>query len=171
MKIRLIVVLSLIVLAVFSVGNIALGQDEATESVTTSYYGTYKGLPLGPDSRYVTWESFGVLISDTSKGLFHGTTIHCMGTSLYGKESWDSESYCAYTMKDGEKVFSTGKMGGKVAKPPVPGKGTAKFIGGTGKYSGIQGGTEFVTYSLRPPSDGTMHVYNKVKMTYKLPTN
>jgi len=58
MKTRLLVILSLITLAVFGFGNITRGQNEVTESVTTSYYGTSKVLPFGPDSGYMTWETF-----------------------------------------------------------------------------------------------------------------
>ena len=86
MKTRLFVILSLITLAVFALGNIARGQSEVTESVTTSYYGTSKSLPLGSDRIYATWESFGVVLSDTGQGsLFHNVTIRCIGAYLGGK--------------------------------------------------------------------------------------
>ncbi len=169
MKTRLFVILSLITLTVFALGNIARGQSEVTESVTTSYYATSKSLPLGPDRIYATWESFGVVLSDTGQGLFHNVTIRCIGAYLGGKESWDGEGYCTYTMRDGEKVFVSVKHGGKVGMPPPPAKGTTKFIGGTGKYSGIQGGAEFVQIMLRPSAEGIGQSYNKAKITYKLP--
>jgi hypothetical protein len=169
MKTRLLVILSLITLAVFGFGNIALGQNEVTESVTTSYYGTSKKLPLGPDCGYETWESFGVTVSDTGEGLFHNVTIRCIGTTLVEKGSFEVGGYCTYTLKDGEKVFLSIKFGGKIGMPPPPGKGTAKMIGGTGKYSGIQGGTEYTSYFLRPSAEGISQSYNKAKITYKLP--
>jgi hypothetical protein len=169
MKTRLLVILGLITLAVFGFGNIAFGQNEVTESVTTSYYGTSKKFPLGPDRGYETWESFGVVLSDTGQGLFHNVTIRCMGTTLAEKGGYEVEGYCGYTLKDGEKVFLSIKFGGKMGMPPTPAKGTAKFIGGTGKYSGIQGGTEYTSYFLRPSAEGIMQSYNKAKITYKLP--
>jgi hypothetical protein len=169
MKTRLLVILGLITLAVFGFSNISLGQNEVTESVTTCYYGTPKRLPLGPDGGYETWESFGVTLSDVGQGLFHNVTIRCMGTTLVQKGGFEVEGYCTYTLRDGEKVFASIKFGGKIGMPPPPAKGTAKFIGGTGKYSGIQGGTEFVQIMLRPPFEGAMHSYNKAKITYKLP--
>ena len=169
MKIRLLVILSFTTFAVFGFGNITLGQNEVTESVTTSYYGTSKRLPLGPDSAYETWESFGVTLSDTGQGLFHNVTIRCMGTTLVQKGAYEVEGYGFYTLRDGEKVFVSLKFSGKLGMPPPPGKGTAKFIGGTGKYSGIQGGTEYNSYFLRPSAEGISQSYNKAKIIYKLP--
>lgn len=169
MKTRLLVILSLITLAVFGFGNIARGQNEVTESVTTSYYGTSKVLPLGPDRGYVTWESFGVVVSDTGGGLFHNVTIRCIGAYLAEKGSWENEGYCTYTLKDGEKVFLSIKFGGKIGTPMPPAEGTAKMIGGTGKYLGIQGRTEYTSYFLRPSAEGITQSYNKAKIIYKLP--
>jgi hypothetical protein len=169
MKTRLLVILSLVTLAVFGLGNIARGQNEVTESVTTSYYSTSKVLPLGPDRGYMIFEAFGVLVSDTGEGLFHNATIRCIGASFAEKGSWEGENYCTYTLKDGEKVFIIAKQGGKTGTPMPPGQGTAKMIGGTGKYSGIQGRTEFTTYFLRPSAEGISQMYNKAKIIYKLP--
>jgi hypothetical protein len=169
MKTRLFVILSLTGIAVFAFGITARGQSEVTESVTTSYYGTYKSQPMGPDSTYATWESFGVTLNDTGQGLFHNVTIRCIGAYLADKGNWDGQGYCTYTMRDGEKVFVSVKHGGKVGMPPPPAKGTTKFLGGTGKYSGIQGGSEFVQIMLRPPFEGASQSYNKAKITYKLP--
>ena len=169
MKTRLLVILSLVTLAVFVFGNIARGQNEVTESVTTGYYMTSKPLPLGPDRGYMTWESFGVVVSDTGEGLFHNATIRCIGTTFGEKGSWESEGYCAYTLKDGEKVFLSMKQVGKMGTPMPPGEGTAKMIGGTGKYSGIQGRTEYTSYFLRPSAEGISQMYNKAKIIYKLP--
>ena len=172
MKIRLFVILSLITLAVFALGNIAHGQGEVTESITGSYYASSKYIPLGPDRVYATWESFGVILCDTGQGLFHNTTNRCVGAWFGEKGSWEGEGYCTYTLKDGEKVFVTIKHGGKMAPPgtpPPPAKGTAKIIGGTGKYSGIQGQAEFTQYMLRPSAEGIMQNYNKGTFRYKLP--
>jgi len=169
MKARLFVAICLITMSVCGMGNIALGQNEITESTTGSLYITSKTLQLGSGGMYMTWETFAVILSDTGQGLFHGATVRSIGTSLIGKESWDGEGYSIYTLKDGEKVFARVKQGGKITKPPVPGNGTMTFIGGTGKYSGIQGGTEYVQYSLRPAAEGIAQGYNKSKVTYKLP--
>jgi hypothetical protein len=169
MKTKLIVALSVALLIVLGGDNKARSQNEVTESITGSYYSTSKVLPLGQDRYYTTWESFGVIFSDTGEGLFHNTTNRCIGVYLAEKGSWEGEGNCTYVLKDGEKVFISIKHGGKMGTPPPPAKGTAKIIGGTGKYSGIQGEVEFTQYMLRPSSEGIVQSYNKGKLRYKLP--
>jgi hypothetical protein len=159
----------LVTLAVFGFGNIARGQNEVTESVTTSYYTTSKALPLGPGSGYMTYEGFAVVVSDTGEGLFHNATIRSIGANFAEKGSWEGEGYSTYTLKDGEKVFVRFKASGKLGTPMPPGQGTAKMIGGTGKYSGIEGRTEYTQYNLRPSAEGISQSYNKAKIIYKLP--
>jgi hypothetical protein len=143
--------------------------NEVTESVTTSYYGTSKELPLGPDRMYGTMETFGVTVSDTGEGLFHNATMRCILARFVEKGSWQGEGYCTYTLKDGEKVFIRATLDGKIGTPPPPSKGTAEMIGGTGKYSGIQGRTEFTSYFVRPSAEGILQSYNKSKIIYRLP--
>ena len=163
-----ILMLALVVFLIFGL-NVYAQSTEVTESVTTSYYATSKTLPLGPDRGYTTYESFGVVLSDTGAGLFHNVTIRCIITNFGEKGSWEGEGYCAYTLKDGEKVFMSIKFGGKMGTPPPPAQGISKMIGGTGKYSGIQGRTEYTSYFLRPSAEGIGQSYNKAKIIYKLP--
>lgn len=169
MRTRLLMILGLITLAVFGFSNIGSGQNEVTESFTTCYYGTPKVLPLGPDRGYTTVESFGVTLSETGEGLFHNATIRCILANFWEKEAWEGEGYCTWTLKDGEKVFINFKVGGKRGTPQPPAQATAKMIGGTGKYSGIQGRIEFTSYSLRPAAEGIAQSYSKGKIIYKLP--
>ena len=101
-------ILGLVLVLLFILGLDVYAQSkEVTESATTSYYSTFKTLPLaaGPERGYMSWESFGVVVSDTGGGLFNGVTIRCVGANLAEKGSWEGDGYCAYTMKDGEKVF------------------------------------------------------------------
>jgi len=166
--------LGLVLLFIFGL-NVHAQSNEVTESVTTGYYGTSKVLPLGPvgaygpDRGYATWESFGVIVSDTGEGLFHNATIRCTGVNFWEKGGFENEGYCAYTLKDGEKVFLKANFGGKLGMPMPPAQGTAKMIGGTGKYVGIEGRTEYTSYFLRPSAEGIMQSYNKAKIIYKLP--
>jgi hypothetical protein len=162
--------LGLVLLLIFGL-NVHAQSNEVTESVTTSFYVTSKTLPLspGPDRGYMSWENFGVVVSDTGGGLFNGVTVRCAGGNFWEKGSWEGDGHCAYTMKDGEKVFASIKFGGKVGMPMPPAQGTSKIIGGTGKYLGIEGRTEYTTYFLRPSAEGIGQSLNKVKITYKLP--
>jgi hypothetical protein len=165
-------ILGLCLVSLFIFGlNVHAQSNEVTESVTTSFYATPKILPLGPgqDRGYMTWENLGVVVSDTVGGLFNGVTVRCVGANFWEKGSFEGKGYCAYTLKDGEKVFSSVQYGGKVGMPMPPAQGTATIIGGTGKYSGIEGRVEFTSYTLRPSVEGIGQNLNKGKITYKLP--
>jgi hypothetical protein len=157
------------VISAWVLGSVNAQSNEVTESVNTSFYATFKMLPLGPDRGYMPWENFGVVVSDTGEGLFHAATIRCFGANFGEKGSFEGEGYCAYTLKDGEKVFSSIKIGGKMGMPMPPAQGTAKMIGGTGKYAGIEGRVEYTSYTLRPSAEGIGQSLNRGKITYKLP--
>ena len=48
------------------------------------------------------------------------------------------------------------------------GKGTATYLGGTGKYAGITGTLEY-DYVMLPSPEGTLHLAGKTRGSYKLP--
>jgi hypothetical protein len=171
MRIIFVGALSLILLTALGIDNIACAQDEIVESLTGSVYTTVKILPMTPRGAYGIWESYGVVVSDTGEGLFHGVTNRCAGAWFFEKGSWEGEGYCSYTMKDGEKIFLSLKNSGKSPGPPPhpPSQLTGKFIGGTGKYSVIQGEVEATSYDLRSSSEGASQGYNKSKIRYRLP--
>ena len=60
------------------------------------------------------------------------------------------------------ELKGTGKLGGNA-------EGTLTFVGGTGKFVGIQGSGTFTTFSLQPAAEGTTQAYTKSKGQYKLP--
>lgn len=68
----LILGLSLVLLATLGLDVLAQTPKEGTESTTTSYYVTLKTISLGEGRAHMTYEAFGVTISDTGEGLFHG---------------------------------------------------------------------------------------------------
>jgi hypothetical protein len=47
-------------------------------------------------------------------------------------------------------------------------KGTVTYIGGTGKFTGIQGSGELTRINVRPVAKGTLQGYNRVRDQYKL---
>ena len=160
--------LGLVLIFIFGL-NVHAQSNEVTESGNTSYYTTFKTFPLEHNIRgYMTWENFGVFVSDTGEGLFHGVTVRCVGANYWETWNWEGEGYCAYNLKDGEKVFLKVKMGGNAGNPLPPYQGTSKIISGTGKYAGIEGRTEFTSYPLRPSAEGIGQSFSKVKIIYKL---
>ncbi len=166
-KLILILVMSLVLSATFGLDALAQTPKEGTESTTTSYYVTLKAIPLGEGRVHMTYEAFGVTISETGEGLFHGATVRALGGMTIEKGVYnDDKAYGVFNLLNGDKVFFTTTAAGKSGDI---GKGTATFIGGTGKCAGIQGSVEFTRNSLRPAIEGIGQSYLKSKIQYKLP--
>ena len=158
-----------LVLLVFS-GSDVLSQasKEITEPITLPFYTAPKVLPLGEDRSFITFDVFGVLMSDEGKGLFHEATIHSAGSQLMGKGvTKNFVLYGYWLLKNGDKVFVTFTRDEYKAGTPFRGKAT--IIGGTGKCAGIQGSWEYTGLNLRPAAEGISQGYNKHPIKYTLP--
>jgi hypothetical protein len=155
-------------LLVFSGSDVlAQASKEISEPVTSTWYSTSKVLPLGEDRNFITFEAFGVLISEDGKGLFHEATARSVGSLLMEKGvSKNYGGYMCYFLKNGDKVFATFAV---EVKTGVPTKGKTTIIGGTGKCAGIQGSWEYTGYPLRPAAEGIGQSYNKLPIKYSLP--
>ncbi len=168
----LILGLGLVLLTVFGL-DAETQPKEVTESITTTYYGTYKVAPVGVDRAVMSYEAIGLIISDTGQGLFHQGTARILGSLTIDKGKWNDERGSGvYSLMNGDKIFVSVNAAGEVAKQGVPGitKGTVTIVGGTGKCSGIQGSFEFTRYSVpKPAIDGIIQSYVKANIKYKLP--
>lgn len=165
-KLISIIGLSLVFFGEFGMAVYAQTSQEVTETVIVSYYSTVKTIPLGENLVYTTFESFGVTVSDTGEGLFHGATVRALGAMTIEKGAYVDKIYAVFNLRNGDKVFVTASCTGKRG---ATGEGTTTFIGGTGKCAGIQGSGEFTRHSLRPASEGISQSYNKLKIRYRLP--
>jgi hypothetical protein len=164
-----VLVLGLVLVVLFSFGAGVQAQTgkEIIEPVTSTWYGTFKNLPLDKDCLFQTWEGFGVIISDTGTGLFHEATVRTMGSLYWEKGVFkDDLGYGSYLLKNGDKAFFRTVFNRKAGQL---GKATTTLIGGTGKCAGIQGSWELTAYPLKPVMDGIFQSYNKLSITYKLP--
>ena len=74
-------------------------------------------------------------------------------------------------------VFNVDKDGDKVIMElteeashlaPKPTSGTAKIIGGTGKFKGIEGNMEYTRRNMRPVAKGTHQSISRGKGTWKI---
>ena len=140
---------------------------EGTYTSTNAYSGTFKSLPMGEERSHVTYELFGVTLSDSGDGLLHGASVRCLGASHVIKGAYDNDNgFCVYIRPDGDQAFSTYRASGKSG---VGGTGTFTFVGGTGKLAGLTGSGEFTGTPVRPTSAGNFHGYSKAKVSYKLP--
>ena len=150
----------------------AIGEEiikEGSGENTLVYTGTFKALPMEKERVQMNYEVFGVVPDAAPESPLYNATMHCLGSLHAVKGVYENDSgLCSYTRPDGDLIFldykATGKMGGQ------GGKGTWTFVGGTGKYVGIQGSGEFDRLpGFRPSGKGTFQGINKSRGQWKIP--
>ncbi len=166
-KITLALLLSLVVLVGFASAQTQIPK-EGTSSGIVAFSNTFKALPMGQERVQITYEVFGVVITDSPDAIMHKASQHCLGAMHVIKGAYDDDGgFCVNTRPDGDKIFLTYKASGKMGQNA---KGTFTYVGGTGKFVGIQGGGEIERITgVRPAADGTVQGYNISKGHYKLP--
>ena len=78
----------------------------------------------------------GATFNDKGAGPLHGGPANCSYTFIAIEGAGKSKGYCTFSDADGDRIYTdfTG-----TSTPDGKGNGTNEIIGGTGKYSGIQG--------------------------------
>ncbi len=156
------------VLLVCAVSVAAEMAKEGSGSAKGHYIGaTIQMLPMAKERVQMNYEAYGVLTSDTGKGLFHNASQHILGAMHIVKGVISDSGFIVSTLITGDKVFITYECSGKMGKPPIV-KGTLTYLGGTGKVSGIQGGGEFTRYGLQPPAKGKTASFSVSKSNWKI---
>ena len=164
------IILALTLFLIVTVGNV-FSEEMAKEGLLSGHSfasGIWKGYPLEEGTQFNTWEQKGVMLSDSGKGPFHNMSSNCAGVALYNKGVGTVLGYCISLAPDGDKTLIEVRQENMKPGPGLR-KGTWKYIGGTGKFAGIQGGGDFTTYGVRPAEDGTYQNVGKNKGSYKLP--
>jgi hypothetical protein len=167
MKMKGLSLLSILVV----LGSFGLAQaqipKEGSSSYIIGYSGTYKIVAMGQERVQMTYEVLGVIVSDASDCILQNASLRCVGSFHAIKGSYeDDNGFCVCIRPDGDQLFTSYKASGKLGGA---GKGVVTYIGGTGKFTGIQGSGEFIRINVRPIAEGTLQGYNRVKDHYKLP--
>jgi len=151
---------------VYGLANAKEIAKEGTESGTMSYSGPVKLLTMGKELVQMNYEGLGVYIGE---GPMNNASFRFMGALQIVKGVYDNDfGLLVFTTPEGHKAFATYEAAGRIGAGGG-GKGTFRYVGGTGKLAGLQGGGEFTRISLRPSAEGTIQGYNKVKGHWKLP--
>ena len=148
-----IIVASILALAVL-VAFVPISNAEMAKEGSTSdrsiWITHWTILPTGKDHSQINYEGYGVSQSDTGKGLLHNASAHVVGSLHVFKGAYEDDSgLVSFTRPDGDQIFITYKSAGQAGKT---GKGTFTYVGGTGKFVGIQGSGEFTRYSKKKSS-------------------
>ena len=165
-KIVLVSTLALAILVAFVPISNAEMAKEGSASGPTYWITKYTILPMGKETVQINYEGWGVSQSPTGEGILHNASCHVVGGLLAVKGVYENDSGMAsFTRPDGDQVFITYKCSGVAGKT---GKGTFTYVGGTGKFVGIQGSGEFTRYTLRPPADGFGASFTDSKSSWKI---
>jgi hypothetical protein len=156
------------VLLVCAVSVAAEMAKEETGAGTNVYTATMTVLPLDKDRYALTYEALGVNTSDNGKGPFHNMSTRNIGVIYFDKGVGKLLGYIVMTAPDGDKILAE-ITEDKTLPPPNPNRGTGKYIGGTGKFSGIEGTIEYTRYYVQPAKKGTAQAVSHSKSTWKLP--
>ena len=104
----------------------------------SSHYGwTFTGQvqQLGPDRTVYAGTLPGVMFNDEGKGFMHKARVDCTLYNDVNQGRANATGTCVVMDADGDKIFVDWECVGIM--PACP--GTERFVGGTGKYTGISG--------------------------------
>ncbi len=108
----------------------------------------------------------GTIVTESSRGLTRALQSDCVGLNLK-EEPPTGTGRCVWTDSDGDRLVSeiTGELSGTASKA------RGRFIGGTGKYAGLEGGYELDWQYIRSiEEEGTIHGYStSLKGNWVLP--
>lgn len=163
--------LTIIILTLFflvTAGTVFAEEMAKEGSSTGKNYisGTFKVLPMGEERLQMNYEGAGVIVDDTGKGFSQNAAIYVLGALHAVKGTTEEAGFMVITPTDGDKVYATYKASGTLGKTA---KGTWTYVGGTGKYVGIEGSGEFTRYSLQYAKKGVFTSMSLTKGNYKLP--
>jgi hypothetical protein len=156
-----------VLVAIVPISNAEMAR-EGTSAGTYIYTATSTVAPLDKERYALIYETLGVNISDTGKGPFHNMSGQNIGVIYFDKGVGKVLAYMIFTAPDGDKVLVDMKEDKALPAPNIN-KGTGKFLGGTGKFAGIEGTVEYTRYYVKPVKKGTVQAVAHIKFHWKLP--
>jgi hypothetical protein len=163
--------LMILILTLFlsATAGTVFGEELAKEGSSTGknyLTGTSKVLAMGQERLQMNFEGSGVGIDDSGKGFLHLAATYVMGTLHAVKGVFEETGFMVFTPTDGDKIYATYKGSGTLGKTTM---GTWTYVGGTGKYVGIEGSGEYTRHSLQGATKGVWTSMSLWKGNYKLP--
>jgi hypothetical protein len=147
-------------------GTRVLAADMPKEfpfTVTYTNSGTFKVLQQGNASAR-SFDHTLIATNDAGKGFLHNVTAYCVGMSYHDQDQPPKGGgACTFTDADGDQLFERYTL-------TKPTGGEIRFIGGTGKYAGIQCQGEWERIAQpKAASEGTWQNIGKKRGNCKLP--
>jgi hypothetical protein len=166
-KALVVLMVSIFLIASWSLLFGAEIAKEGESDIKSVMSGTFKTLPMEKERVEMQMEVFGVVVEAKENSPLYNATAYVLGESHTLKGSYEERGFIRFTRPDGDQVFATYE-----AKGIVGGERKVKttFVGGTGKCSGITGGTETSSVAaLRPPKDGVGMSITAGKYSWRIP--
>ena len=159
----------ILTLSLLATAGAVFGEEIAKgETFTGKYYSsvTVKVLDMSEGRFQINFSSTGTLVSDTEEGFLHLAAVYTLGTGHAAEGVLVYTGSMVLTATDGDKVYATVKGSGAVREHS---NGVVTFTSGTGRYTGIQGESEYTQFPLPPATEGVWTSMGIVKGNYKLP--
>ena len=164
-KIILASVLGLVLLVAFGLDAKAEMAKEGTYTGKMVISSAFKSIAMG-DHLILGYEYMGVFLNDRGEGFLHNASVHGLGVLRALKAVYEYDrSSGVFIDSDGDQVIFTHEATGRMGSA----KATFTFHGGTGKFTGIQGGGEWTWMSAPSATEVTFQGYAIHKGHWKLP--
>ena len=161
--------------ALLQSGAAAWAEELAKEGrYTVQYTATnpapMKPMTIGNNREMVVTNAVMWAINESGSGFLHDMTGRCSGWVIIDTAAvaFESHGYCNYADKDGDQMFE--QYDWPMQPRGSATNGTGKWIGGTGKYAGLQGTITLKGRSLKPAVDGISQGAGQKIGTYKIVT-
>jgi hypothetical protein len=163
-------IFALFILVAFTQPSIAEMPKEGSGSSTTIYSGTFTAVPADEGHYVVHYTNKGVMVSDEKNSPFNNMSVYNVGTMYFENGIGRLTGYMTCTDPEGDKVvIEIKETNSKPAPAPGGNSGTGKFLFGTGKFSGIEGTTEYTRWYVYPATKDTYQAIGKSTATWKIP--
>jgi len=154
------ILLSAFIVAAFIFWAVPFAKAEEYD-ITQCYSGTVTPMISGDKITILTFEHRGIATSNHPDKVFDNNTFHCIGIiRIVGKDIVQIGN-CKYQSPDGS--INVGEFTGNQRE------GTWKYIYGTGKYEGIEGGGPWkIQTHGKPIAPGTFQNCNRATGKFNL---
>jgi hypothetical protein len=142
---------------------------EGTFTITYTGVNTspVQAISIGKDQDMTVAVSTMTAVNDAGNGLLHQTAGRCLMSVVIDKaaKTLDQHGYCTYTDAEGHQLHERVDFDKAALGAVVVGKG--QWIGGTGKFAGMQGEFEIRHSSIKSAVDGVIQGTGKKVGAYR----
>jgi hypothetical protein len=135
---------------------------EGTDKLVVYFFGgqSFSSMKQGEAVVY-TNDDYRIQSAASQGSLFDHLGVRCAGSLCLEGEKAARSGYCVKGDKDGNQYW-------KVFEDVARGKGTSKIVGGTGKFAGMTGDTDYNWELVSSPDDRTRFIVSET-VRWKLP--